>query len=263
MKGLDVSSYQGKIDWKKVAEDGYQFTILRGVIKSGNLDSTFFFNYENAADNGFDISCYQYSYALSETEGASAARNMIAKLRGIKIPIWLDLEWDTQGFLGKDAVTNIAGAYIKTCQAAGYECHIYSNLYWYHNKYNPDELRQLGCRFWIARYSYGGGYVENLKPNVGEQIWQWTSSGSVNGIKGNVDLNLSYEAAEKARNLKKGMKGEDVKQLQQQLNNKKFSCGNVDGIFGTKTDAAVKAFQKANQLVVDGIAGPRTMQKLK
>lgn len=189
-KGVDVSSYQGKIDWKKVAGEGFTFAILRGVLKNDTLDNTFFYNYEKAKENGFDLACYQFSYALSEAEAIAAAQNMIAKLRGIQMPIWLDLEWATQGALGKSAVTNIAAAYVKACRAAGYDCHIYSNLDWYKNKYNANALRALGCQFWIARYAADGSFKEALRPGIGETIWQWTSQGTVNGITGHVDLNL-------------------------------------------------------------------------
>lgn len=192
-KGLDVSSYQGSIDWKKVAADHYSFAILRGVIKNGSLDNTFFSNYKSAKENGLDLSCYQFSYALTEQEAVNAANNMIAKLNGIRLPIWLDLEWDTQGKLGKTVVTNIAKAYVATCLKSGYDCHIYSNLDWYKNKYDPTALQELGCQFWIARYANSGEYKESLKPNIGEAMWQWTSKGTVNGITGAVDLNIMYE----------------------------------------------------------------------
>lgn len=193
IKGLDVSAYQGEIDWQQVASAGYQFAILRGVTKNGEIDSTFFFNYKNATAAGLEVSCYQYSYALSELEACNAAKNMISKLRGIKMPIWIDLEWDRQGELGKQVVTQIAKAYVYTCRSLGYECHIYSNLDWYKNRYYSDELKAMGCKFWIARYANSGQYVESLKPEIGEYIWQYTSSGVIPGISGKVDLNIKYE----------------------------------------------------------------------
>lgn len=190
IKGIDVSSYQGKIDWERVTSAGYTFAILRGVIKDGSLDSSFFYNYENAKKNGIELSCYQFSYALSEAEAVDGANNMISRLRGINIPIWLDLEWDKQGVLGRSAVTKIAKAYVNTCTKSGYECNIYSNLDWFKNKYNPNDLKEMGCKFWIARYAKDGSYQPQLKPGVGEIIWQYTSQGQVDGITGKVDLNI-------------------------------------------------------------------------
>lgn len=195
-KAIDVSSYQGNIDWAKVKYSGIDYAILRGVIKNGTLDSTFEKNYANAIKNGIKIlGVYQFSYALDESTAKSDAANMIHKLNGKKINIWLDLEWKEQRKLGKDKVTSIAKTYVNTCKELGYSCHIYSNLDWYKNVYNATELKNMGCKFWIARYpSQDNGTIkEHLKPNIGECIWQYSSKGSVDGISGNVDMNIVYD----------------------------------------------------------------------
>lgn len=194
-KAIDVSIYQGDIDWEKVKKSGINYAILRGVIKNGTLDSTFEKNYSNAIQNGIKIlGVYQFSYALTEDIAKNDAINMINKLNGKKIDIWLDLEWSTQRNLGKDKVTSIAKTYVNTCKKLGYTCHIYSNLDWYKNAYNAAELKNMGCKFWIARYPVqdDGIIKEHLKPNIGEYIWQYTSKGSVDGISGNVDMNIIY-----------------------------------------------------------------------
>ena len=196
---IDVSSYQGNIDWAKVKHSGIDYAILRGVVKNGTLDSTFEKNYSNALKNGIKIlGVYQFSYALNETTAKNDAVNMINKLNGKKINIWLDLEWEEQRKLGKNKVTSIAKTYVNTCKELGYTCHIYSNLDWYKNVYNAIELKNMGCKFWIARYpSQDNGTIkEHLKPNIGECIWQYSSKGSVDGISGNVDLNIVYEDIE-------------------------------------------------------------------
>lgn len=192
---IDVSLYQGNIDWKKVKKSGIDYAILRGIIKNGTLDSTFEKNYSNAINNGIKIlGVYQFSYALNETTAKNDAVNMINKLNGKKLDIWLDLEWSEQRKLGKGKVTSIATTYINTCKSLGYKCHIYSNLDWYKNVYHATELKKLGCKFWIARYPAqdNGNIKEHLKPNIGEYIWQYSSKGSVDGISGNVDLNIVY-----------------------------------------------------------------------
>lgn len=194
-KCIDVSLYQCDIDWKKVKQSGIDYAILRGIIKNGTLDSTFERNYSNAINNGIKIlGVYQFSYALNETTAKNDAVNMINKLNGKKLDIWLDLEWSEQRKLGKDKVTSIAKAYINTCKSLGYECHVYSNLDWYKNVYNAIEFKNMGCKFWIARYPAQdtGTVKENLKPNIGEFIWQYSSKGSVDGISGNVDMNIVY-----------------------------------------------------------------------
>ncbi|MCM1232643.1 MAG: SH3 domain-containing protein [Ruminococcus flavefaciens] len=200
-KAIDVSSYQGNIDWTKVKQSGVDYAILRGVLKNGTLDSTFEKNYTNAIKAGVKIlGVYHFSYALSENDAVSAATNMVQKLGGKKIDIWEDLEWDEQRKLGKDKVTAIAKAYVNTCKKLGYTCHIYSNLDWYKNVYNAAELKALGCKFWIARYPVqdNGTVKDSLKPNVGEIIWQYSSKGSVSGISGDVDMNLVYSDVPKA-----------------------------------------------------------------
>lgn len=193
IKGIDVSSYQGNIDWKQVAADNIKFVILRGVLKNGSMDTYFEKNYSGAKSQGLDISVYHFSYALNTTTAVYDAENLINKLNGRKMTIWLDLEWATQGALGKNKVTEIAAAYVKTCKSLGYKCNIYSNLDWYKNRYNADELRALGCEFWIARYGINNGQlIEKYKPNINELIWQYTSKGRVNGISGDVDMNVIY-----------------------------------------------------------------------
>lgn len=192
-KGIDVSSYQGNIDWKKVASDGIKFAILRGTVKNGTMDSTFERNYKGATENGLDVAVYHFSYALDSNTAINDAINLVNRLNGKKLPIWLDLEWDTQGKLGKAKISEIAVAFVQACKNLGYECHIYSNLAWYKSYYDPAVLKSIGCKFWIARYGLNNGKCEEkYKPNVGEYIWQYTSKGSVNGISGNVDMNIKY-----------------------------------------------------------------------
>lgn len=193
---IDVSSYQGTINWDRVKENCINYAIIRGVTKNGQLDTKFETNYANATKAGITIlGVYHFSYALNESTSISDAKNMITKLNGKKIPIYLDLEWSTQRALGKDKVTSIATAYVNTCKSLGYTCHIYSNLDWFKNVFNSNELSALGCEFWIARYSSDdtGEMKEHLKPNIGESIWQYSSKGKVAGINGNVDMNIIYK----------------------------------------------------------------------
>lgn len=194
-KCIDVSSYQGVINWSQVKGSGITLAILRGVTKNGNMDTTFETNYRNATSAGVNIiGVYHFSYSLDEATAKKDAENMISKLNGKDIDIYLDLEWSNQGVLGKSKVTSISKTYVNTCKSLGYTCHIYSNLDWYKNKYNASELSALGCKFWIARYSSSddGTVKESLKPNIGEYIWQYSSKGKVHGINGNVDMNVIY-----------------------------------------------------------------------
>ena len=198
IKGVDVSSFQNIINWEKVAKTDVKFAIIRSTTKNGNLDTKFWQNYRGAKTYGLDVDVYHFSYALTIDKAISDAKNLIKKLNGEKTVIWLDLEYAEQGKLGKDKVTEIATAFIKTCQDNGYECNIYSNLDWYKNYYHADKLRELGCKFWIARYGTNDGFLQNkYKPNVGEYIWQYTDKGEVSGITGYVDMNMKYEPVTK------------------------------------------------------------------
>lgn len=193
IKGIDISSYNNKIDWKQLSKTDIEFIILRSTTKNGKLDVKFEENYKNANLYNFDIDVYHYSYALNTEAATNDAKNLIKKLNGKKVTIWLDLEWPEQGKLGKDKVTKIAIAFIKTCKSLNYECNIYSNLDWYKNYYCADKLKTLDCKFWIARYGTNDGkYNEKYKPNVDEYIWQYTSNGIIKGIPGKVDLNMKY-----------------------------------------------------------------------
>lgn len=194
IKGVDISSFQGNISWEKVAKTDVKFAILRSTTKNGELDTKFWKNYNGAKTYGLDVSVYHFSYALTIDKAIYDAKNLINKLNGETPVIWLDLEWAEQGKLGKNKVTEITTAFVKTCQENGYECNIYSNVDWYKNYYHADKLKELGCKFWIARYGTNDGFLQNkYKPNVGEYIWQYTSKGEVAGINGDVDMNMKYE----------------------------------------------------------------------
>ena len=74
VKGLDVSSYQGNVNWKKVADQGYKFAILRSALKNGTLDTCFEQNYKEAKANGIEVDVYQFSYALDTSTAINDAR---------------------------------------------------------------------------------------------------------------------------------------------------------------------------------------------
>lgn len=248
-KAIDVSSYQGNIDWQKVKQSGIDYAILRGIVKSGALDSAFEKNYSNALQNGIKIlGVYQFSYALTETAAKNDAINMVNQLNGKKINIWLDLEWTEQRKLGKDKITSIAKAYVNTCKELGYTCHIYSNLDWYKNLYHATDLKQLGCKFWIARYpSEDNGTVkENLKPDIGECIWQYSSKGSVDGISGNVDMNIVYENIEPSAPLPPGTLIEESVEFLGKINTK---SGNLNIRSAPNSSSAITGSYKKGELV--------------
>lgn len=191
IKGIDVSSYQGKPDWPKVSNSGVKFAILRIHQKSG-VDTSFEHNYKGCKSNGILIGGYKYSYALTPAQAIDEAEDVLSVLggRGLDFPVFYDLEWSQQRSLGKQAIENVAIAFLIRIKKAGYKVGIYCNLDWYNNVLT-DALKKYDC--WIARYpaSDNGSVQERLRPNVGVG-WQYSSKGKVSGISGNVDMDVFY-----------------------------------------------------------------------
>lgn len=192
IKGIDVSSYQNKPNWAKVAKAGIKFAILRVHQKTG-IDGSFEYNYKGCKSNGILIGGYKYSYALTPAQAIDEAEDVIAALngRGLDFPVFYDLEWSNQRKLGKQAIENIAVAFLTRIKKAGYKVGIYCNLDWYNNVLS-DALKQYDC--WIARYpaNDNGSVQERLRPTVGVG-WQYSSKGKVDGINGNVDMDVFYK----------------------------------------------------------------------
>lgn len=192
LKGIDVSSWQGKPDWPKVSNSGVKFAILRIHQKSG-VDTSFEHNYKGCKSNGILIGGYKYSYALTPAQAIDEAEDVLSVLggRGLDFPVFYDLEWSQQRSLGKQAIENIAVAFLTRIKKAGYKVGIYCNLDWYNNVLT-DALKQYDC--WIARYpaSDNGSVQERLRPNAGVG-WQYSSKGKVPGISGNVDMDVFYK----------------------------------------------------------------------
>lgn len=191
IKGIDVSSYQGNPDWAKVSNSGIKFAILRIHQKSGT-DASFEHNYKGCKSNGILIGGYKYSYALTPAQAIDEAEDVLSVLggRGLDFPVFYDLEWSQQRSLGKQAIENVAIAFLTRIKKAGYKVGIYCNLDWYNNVLT-DALKKYDC--WIARYpaSDNGSVQERLRPNVGVG-WQYSSKGKVSGISGNVDMDVFY-----------------------------------------------------------------------
>ena len=192
IKGIDVSSNQGKPDWSKVAKSGIKFAILRVHQKTG-IDGSFEYNYKGCKSNGILIGGYKYSYALTPAQAIDEAEDVIAALngRGLDFPVFYDLEWSNQRKLGKQAVENIAVAFLTRMKKAGYKVGIYCNTDWY-NGVLTDALRKYEC--WIAHYPDpdNGTIQTRVKPKVGIG-WQYSSKGKVSGISGNVDMDVFYK----------------------------------------------------------------------
>lgn len=193
-RGIDVSKWQGNIDWNAVANAGIDFAIIRAGNRGTSTgvlieDSYFKKNIEGATKAGIKVGVYIYSQAITEAEAVEEASMAISLVSGYKLqlPIFFDTEKYEGGRangLGVSVRTAIAKAFCETVRNAGYMPGIYSNYYWLRDNLDMSQLEMYSV--WVAHYASACGYPGRY------DIWQYTSTGSVPGIKGNVDLNISY-----------------------------------------------------------------------
>ena len=194
IKGIDVSAYQGDIDWKTVADYGMGFAILRITEKGNKTDSRFEENYKGCQKYGIPVGVYKYSYALSVAEIQAEAQNVVDVLDGreLQFPVWLDLEDAKQRSLSDSTLMTMIKTFWSVVTAAGYKFGIYCNMDWYENVI-PAEAKSK-YDFWIARYPANddGWLQERLRPSVGVG-WQYSSKATIPGIPGKVDRNVFYK----------------------------------------------------------------------
>lgn len=191
--GIDISKHNGNIDWNAVKNSGVQYVILRCGYRgsaSGVLveDQKFKSNIQGATAAGLKVGIYFFSQAVNEVEAveeASMTLSLIKKYR-ITYPVYIDVE-SANGRadgISKAARTSVINAFCQTIRNSGYTPGLYANKNWLTEKINTGALG--GCKIWLAQYvaapTYGGRY----------EMWQYSSRGSIAGIKGNVDLNVSY-----------------------------------------------------------------------
>lgn len=193
IKGIDVSAWQSRIDWKTVADYGMGFAILR-ITEAGNVvDSQFENNLAECNKYNIPVGVYKYSYAMTIAEIQSEARKVVTTLNGrrIQFPVFLDLEYNNQRSLGSESIHKMADAFREIVEAAGYKFAIYCNVDWYENVI-CSHLKKYD--FWIARYppNDDGWLQERLRPDFGVG-WQYSSKAKIPGISGTVDRNVFYK----------------------------------------------------------------------
>ena len=184
--GIDVSKHQGNINWGQVKASGIEFAILRigyGMYEN-QKDVQFENNYNGAVNNGIPVGVYTYSYAKSVEEAKKEADCVIKWLNGrkLQLPVYFDIEDPSQQGLGKNTLNEMCKAFCNKIEQAGYWAGIYSNKYWATSLISGAELGKR-YTYWIAQYSSSCTYTGDYA------IWQYSSTGKVNGINGNVDMN--------------------------------------------------------------------------
>lgn len=191
--GIDVSKWNGKIDWKAVKASGVDYVIIRCGYRgssSGALieDSLFKTNIQGATAAGLKVGIYFFSQAITEAEAVKEASFAVEKAKGYHLtyPIFIDTEpsGGRADSLDKATRTAVVNAFCKTVTDAGYKAGIYASKSWFETKLNTSSLTQY--KIWLAQYAskptYAGRY----------DMWQYSHRGTISGITGSVDLNYSY-----------------------------------------------------------------------
>lgn len=287
-RGVDVSSWQGSsINWAQVKTQGISFAIIRAGFGAldNQKDNAFEVNYTGARAAGMKLGTYWYSYATTVERAKQEAATCLKTLAGKKfdLPVYFDQEYEP-GILALNNAqrTAICKAFCEEIKKAGYVPGVYASKDFFESKLNYKELECYDI--WVAQYASACTYKGKYN------MWQNTSSGSVTGIPGKVDMNYRYTTVAEAapapvysftdfvREVQAaigakvdGVAGSEtlsrtvtvsrrrnathavVRPLQKWLYALGYTqVGTADGVAGAKFDAAVKAYQKANGCVADG-----------
>ena len=204
--GVDISSHNGTVDWKKVKADGYDFAIIRmayrGYGSSGKLmnDTQGIKNLQNAKTAGLDVGVYIFSQAINKAEAVEEAEMILELIKGyeIDLPVVFDYEYTAKADGGrlwvakdKDGMTdtqrtNVCLAFCETVEAAGYDAMVYANRDMLENDLYADKIDSK-YEIWLAEWTNNAKYQNDYT------YWQYTSDGSVNGVPSErVDLNVRY-----------------------------------------------------------------------
>ena len=193
--GIDVSKWNGEIDWDRVQNAGVEFAIIRAGYRgsvTGSLveDPNFKANIRGAAASGLPVGVYFFTQAVNEVEAVEEASAVLELIReyNLDYPVFIDTEGaggnGRADNLDVDTRTRVCEAFCSTIANAGYTAGVYASRNWYNHYLYANKLENY-C-IWLAEYRsvplYQGYY----------QMWQYTSQGSVDGIEGNVDMNVSY-----------------------------------------------------------------------
>ena len=280
--GIDVSAWQGAIDWDKAAQV-IDFAIVRLGYGKSTVDKYAARNISELERLGIPYGAYWYSYAYTVEMARNEARRVLAVMEELgarpSYPVYFDWEYDSRSYAQQQGVTvdsqllqQMADAFCMELHNAGCYPGIYANPDYINNHYGADFIKAWDL--WLAHYSHEG---------VGKApLWQYTDAGEVEGIEGKVDCNIctvdypaiTAEMADRVaarpvftmnmRQLSRGCSGEDVRAMQLLLAGRGFDCGKAgaDGIFGPDTQSALQTFQTSRELDADGIAGPLTWPAL-
>lgn len=195
-RGVDVSKWNGEIDWDKAKNAGVEFAIVRAGYRgsvTGSLVQDIYFdaNMRGTAAAGIPVGVYFFTQATNEVEAVEEASAVLRWIRDYEItyPIFIDTEGaggnGRADGLDADTRTLVCEAFCRTIENAGYQAGVYASRHWYNNNLHTQQLENY--YIWLAEYRnvplYQGYY----------RMWQYSSKGRIDGIDGNVDMNIMYE----------------------------------------------------------------------
>ena len=192
--GIDVSKWNGGIDWKAVKNSGVSYVIIRCGYRGSTTgalieDPKFRSNIQGAQNAGLKVGVYFFTQAVNEVEAVEEASMVLSLIKGYNIsyPVFLDVEASNGrgDAINADTRTAVCRAFCQTIQNSGYKAGIYANKTWFTSYMNTPSL--TGYKIWLAQYAAAPSYTRTKY-----DMWQYSSKGKVSGISGNVDMNISY-----------------------------------------------------------------------
>lgn len=192
--GIDVSKWNGNIDWNAVKNSGVSYVIIRCGYRGSTTgalieDPKFRSNIQGATAAGLKVGVYFFTQAVNEVEAVEEASMVLNLISGYKIayPVFLDVEpsGGRADGINRDMRTAVCKAFAQTIQNSGYTAGIYANKTWFTSYINTASLTNY--KIWLAQYAAAPSYTATKY-----DLWQYSSTGSVAGISGKVDLNISY-----------------------------------------------------------------------
>ncbi len=191
--GIDVSKWNGTINWTAVKNSGVSFVIIRCGYRGSTLgglieDSMFRKNIQGAIDAGLNVGVYFFSQAVNEVEAVEEASMVLSLVKNYRIsyPIFIDTEpsGGRADGISREMRTAVCKAFCETIRNAGYTPGIYASKSWFTTKLNMDVLSSY--KIWLAQYATTPTYTGRY------DMWQYSDKGTISGISGNVDVNYSY-----------------------------------------------------------------------
>lgn len=183
VQGIDVSSYQGDIDWKQVAKSDIHFVFIRATYGL-ETDSAFRMNAANARSGELDVGAWHYATFTDRDSMRQEAAFFLESLEGVELTLPAVLCIDTPTGLSKESMTGLCVEFLKIVGDAGYPVMLNTYAAYMENYLDAEQLHDIPK--WIANYMD--------EPKLNQQFWQYSSAGTIDGIEGQVDINIAYTA---------------------------------------------------------------------